>query len=223
MFKVKVDSLARIVNAASTEATRYYLNGVFITKRDDQVLLVATDGHIMAVEHDPYGQCESPAILSTGAIKQIVAAAKLFEKSLGKNLSKMVARHMFVEVATDDTRKVVLHCGNGLQAIAIVGTILIDGSFPDWERVMPKVTAKHTTITNPFSPELLERLARSMPDQKRKLPVQMFQNGDGSPIVLRADEDWCGVLMPRSGSFDAALPSFLAPKIERVQEESAAA
>lgn len=222
MFKVKVDSLARLLNAASTEQTRYYLNGVFVTKRNDQVVLVATDGHIMAIEHDPFAECEKPAILATGAIKQIVAASKLFEKSLGKNLSKMIKRQIFVEVATDDSRRVVLRAGSGMQAVSIVGSIIVDGSFPDWTRVIPQVTAENTAIANPFNPELLERLARTIPDQEREPKIQMFQNGCDAPIAVRSVEDWCGVLMPMCNSFDQALPSFLAPKIEPVGEKAAA-
>jgi DNA polymerase III subunit beta len=110
--------------AMSTEETRYYLNGVYVhapENADSQVLrAVATDGHRLSrVEVPlPAGASGMPGVIIPR--KAIAELSKLLEESVTE-----------VKISLSDT-KIRFVCG----AVILVSK-LIDGSFPDYTRVIP--------------------------------------------------------------------------------------
>ncbi|WP_287150680.1 DNA polymerase III subunit beta [Mesorhizobium sp.] len=106
----------------STEETRYYLNGVafeFSVNNDGMVRAIATDGHRLGSRQTkPSGPLRERAtvIIPRAAIKAIAA----------------LARNKEVTLSVDDTRA-ELTFGD-----FTIRTKLIDGTFPDWRRVVPR-------------------------------------------------------------------------------------
>lgn len=106
----------------SSEETRYYLNGVafeFGNDDDGMVRAIATDGHRLGSRQTtPSAPIKSreTIIIPRAAIKAISALAA------GKE----------VTLSVDDT-KAELAFGD-----FVIRTKLIDGTFPDWRRVVPK-------------------------------------------------------------------------------------
>ncbi|MER8394106.1 hypothetical protein NKH10_19640 [Mesorhizobium sp. M1340] len=106
----------------STEETRYYLNGVafeFGYNDDGMVRAVATDGHRLGSRQTtPAGKLAERAavIIPRAAIKAVAGLAA------GKE----------VTLSVDDTRA-ELTFGD-----FTIRTKLIDGTFPDWRRVVPR-------------------------------------------------------------------------------------
>ena len=115
--------------AVSTEETRYYLNGIYLhtTGKDGKKVMraVATDGHRLArIEVPmPEGAAAMPGIIIPR--KTIGELRKLCESS-GDN----------VQVALSET-KIRFQCGS-----ATLVSKLIDGTFPDYERVIPSGNSK---------------------------------------------------------------------------------
>ncbi|EAV44930.1 DNA polymerase III subunit beta [Stappia aggregata IAM 12614] len=100
----------------STEETRYYLNGVcFGRDKDDTGVLVATDGHRL-IAHDYAHDCDGSPILPRA---MIVALLRLCEPE------KVLLHEQKMEF--------VLPGGGYLRCK------LIDGTFPDWQRVVPTI------------------------------------------------------------------------------------
>ncbi|WPE19866.1 DNA polymerase III subunit beta [Shinella zoogloeoides] len=114
--------IARTKFAISTEETRYYLNGIFMHTVDDKgqkvLRAVATDGHRLArAQTDaPPGSGEMPAVIVP---RKTVGE---FEKVLGDDEA---------HIDVSDT-KIRLRCGD-----VILLSKLIDGTFPDYGRVIP--------------------------------------------------------------------------------------
>jgi DNA polymerase-3 subunit beta len=110
--------------AISTEETRYYLNGIYLhaagTGKDKVLRAVATDGHRLArIEVTlPAGADGMPGVIVPR--KAIYELKKLIEGSEGD-----------VEISLSDT-KIRFVFGS-----AVLVSKLIDGNFPDYERVIP--------------------------------------------------------------------------------------
>lgn len=107
----------------STEETRYYLNGAYLTTKPGTGTLrtVATDGHRLAlIDSDvPASFGNSGAIVPVKAVDLILSAARP-----GANEP--------LDFTVGDTRAAVTIPGGTLR------TKLIDGTFPDYTRVVPE-------------------------------------------------------------------------------------
>jgi DNA polymerase-3 subunit beta len=116
----------------STEETRYYLNGVFLTRKPDSTTLraVATDGHRMAVIDDATKAPEGlKAIVPTIAVKCIL---HLVDRRANDDVTVQIAERR-IRVISGAIR---LDCK------------LIDGTFPDYTRVLPSFPIQRTvTLT----------------------------------------------------------------------------
>jgi DNA polymerase III subunit beta len=110
--------------AISTEETRYYLNGIYLhaTKNNEVPVLraVATDGHRLArVEMTaPEGAAGMPGIIVPR--KTVIELRKLVDEGEEE-----------VQLALGDTK---IRCAIGEAALT---SKLIDGTFPDYDRVIP--------------------------------------------------------------------------------------
>ena len=112
--------------AISTEETRYYLNGIFlhdtINEDSEEVLrAVATDGHRLArIEVDlPEGAKDMPKIIIPR--KTIFEAKKILDESDKTD----------VTISISDNKIKIEHDNS------VLLSKLIDGSFPDYEKVIP--------------------------------------------------------------------------------------
>ena len=100
---------------ASTEATRYYLRGVYVQRAEGGGLLyTATDGHRLIHAHDPEGEMEGCDSVIIG-IEKPKFAAKWWK-----------AKEIVWEAN-------ILKSDNG----EIIRAIEVDGQFPDYTRVLP--------------------------------------------------------------------------------------
>ena len=131
--------LAQVSYAMAQQDIRYYLNGLLVIVDGGELRMVATDGHRLAYAAAPI-DVELPrteVILPRKTVMELT-------RQLGD---------------TDDTLEVVL-AGN--QSVFRFGPIeliskLIDGKFPDYERVIPK---NHPTTINFGRAPLLAALSR---------------------------------------------------------------
>lgn len=119
------DVIDRTQFAASTEETRYYLNGLYVhakTEGDTKVLrVVATDGHRLACVETPL---PAGAEKMAGVIiprKTIAEIRKLLEDTKSDNVEISMSENKIRFVLEDIT----------------LTSKLIDGTYPDYERVIP--------------------------------------------------------------------------------------
>lgn len=122
--------------AISTEATRIYLNGIYLApggvvdpNRAGSLLAVATDGHKMFARHIDVPELDKSM---TGIIVPRGSCARI---------AKLFADADKVEISTGPER-VRLQAG-----ATVFVTKLVEGHFPDWRRVMPKGEPTHSYDT----------------------------------------------------------------------------
>jgi DNA polymerase-3 subunit beta len=136
-FALPAEDLASMIGqvgfAVSTEETRYYLNGIYLHTvggTGEALVAVATDGHRLARRTHP---CPAGAEGMPGIIvprKAVGEIARLIEK-LGNQPVEISLSTTKLRVETPD---------------ATFLTKLIDGTFPDYERVIPKGNDKHAVL-----------------------------------------------------------------------------
>lgn len=131
-FALAAKDLRRLIEktrfAISTEETRYYLNGIYLhqARGADMLRAVATDGHRLAQSEVPLppGAAGMPGVIVPR--KTVLEVVKLLD---GVDAE--------VEIALSSS-KVRFTIGN-----LVLTSKLIDGTFPDYERVIPRANDKH--------------------------------------------------------------------------------
>lgn len=175
-FSVPADKLASVIRkltyAISTEETRYYLNGIHVRPIDGKRLdFVATNGHILArhavaVEDDVEGL--SGIIIPRAAIDHI---GKLIAKATGP-----------VEVQSTD-RNISFRIG-GIH----VTSKLIDGTFPDYQRVIPTDVPHDAHVDRLSLDAAVARISSIVKSGKGARGVRFDFVGDGIKISARSNE-----------------------------------
>ncbi len=161
-FSIETSDLRRLIEKArfamSQEETRYYLNGVYLHAHDEggdkRLRAAATDGHRLArVEAPlPSGANEMPGVIVPR--KAVAELARLFDDA-----------DETVEVSVSET-KIKFGFGPGR-----LTSKLIDGQFPDYERVIPKNNPHALQVdTDDFS-KAVDRVATVSADRTRSIKV----------------------------------------------------
>ena len=126
-FKLAPADLKRLVDktqfAISTEETRYYLNGIYlhvIDEKSAKLRAVATDGHRLA-------QVDLPAPKGSSGMPGIIVPRKAVAEV--QRLLEDSGEEVQVEVSPS---KIRFSIGN-----VVLTSKLIDGTFPDYGRVIP--------------------------------------------------------------------------------------
>ncbi len=144
--------------AISTEETRYYLNGIYLhaTKNNEVPVLraVATDGHRLArVEMTaPEGAAGMPGVIIPR--KTVLELRKLVDEGDDE-----------IQVSLGDTK---IRCSVGQAALT---SKLIDGTFPDYDRVIPANNDKILDVEcKPFA-EAVDRVATISTERSRAVKL----------------------------------------------------
>lgn len=164
-------ALTRLMPAVSTEETRYYLNGVFFELRSapsGSMLMTATDGHKLVTT------AVSIAAETSGLL---LPAPFILPRKACQLLSDMAGdAPVTMLVSTNGVRAAFL------TASGTISTRTIDGTFPEYRRVIPK---------GPFDREL--RVGRGALDQAIGIvsainsatarSVRLI-GGEGAPLMM---------------------------------------
>ena len=163
-FVMTSEELIRLVDktkfAISNEETRYYLNGVFLhqTQKNsiDILRAVATDGHRLArVEMPlPEGAGQMPSVIVPR--KAVVEIRKLIEDNESD-----------VSISLSESK---LCCTIG---DTVLTTKLIDGTFPDYERVIPTGNDKLMNVNCRELAEVVDRVATISTEKSRSVKLQV--------------------------------------------------
>lgn len=202
-FAVKLDSFLRVKPFVSTEESRYYLNGVHVQPcKAGGALCVATDGHRLGARRDPLGVSYRPVIV------RVPAEFKLPRKSLLPEMPWVVCMEAngrghisLVEprrLKSEDTAEAAID--NVDECLMRFGRAVIDGTFPDWARVVPK-PVEGKTIS--FNGDYMKSFGRI---------CGLNGAGPADPhlIMDSDDREFVGVLMPVCFNGDKRVPAWLA-------------
>ena len=154
----------RVEFAISNEETRYYLNGIFLLGAPDKLTAVATDGHRLVKQVEPATTEAWPAF--NGIIVP--------RKTVGVVPKGVVT----VSIANNKIRFA--------QGETIILSKLIEGTFPDYERVIPKTNDKILTADRATLIGALDRVATVMDGRKG---VKLSMTDDQVALEGTGDHD----------------------------------
>ena len=172
-FELTAGTLCRLFDrtrfAISTEETRYYLNGIHLHAVEDggQLRAVATDGHRLA-------RVEAPLPEGAAGMPPIIVPRKTVAEI--RKLIDDVDAEQIVEVALSSAR-IRFKVGR-----AVLRSRLIDGTFPDYERVIPRGNDKLMVVRTKELTEAVDRVATIATDKSRAVKLSL----DGGRLTLSA-------------------------------------
>jgi DNA polymerase-3 subunit beta len=149
--------------AISTEETRYYLNGIYlhaaVNDGTRKLRAVATDGHRLArVEEDlPEGAETIPGVIVPR--KTVNELRKLLDEESGS-----------VEIGLSDTR-IQFKLGT-----VTLTSKLIDGTFPEYERVIPAGNDKVLRVGKKDFSDAVARVAAISSERSRPVKLSLARN-----------------------------------------------
>lgn len=201
---IRTKPLAAVYPFASTEKTRYYLNGVFI--QND--VLVATDGRKLAIVKPDMVEGEiEDFILPSETIKRILSVKPCFKTvPLSVTFDSELKQATVFHAATDED--IVL---------AIFPYKPVDGTFPEWKKVFPneddffyknrKEDSKNKNATT-FNSKILS----SFSSLGESLTVFLNNTPEYPSVIVGGVVDSfqaIGAIMPRRGGNTENFPKWL--------------
>ena len=148
--------------AISTEETRYYLNGIYLhgtkSQGNDVLRAVATDGHRLA-------RVEVPAPEGTANLAGVIIPRKAVQEL--RKLLDETTEPVTVELSPTKLR-VTLQSGDG--AITLTSK-LIDGTYPDYERVIPSANDKVMQVSTKALKDAVDRVATVATEKSRAVKL----------------------------------------------------
>jgi len=163
-FSLSAADLKRLIEktrfAISTEETRYYLNGIYLheaeTEGDVKLRAVATDGHRLA-------QFEMPLPDGAKGMPGVIVP----RKAVGE-------LHKLIE---DETDNVEIYLSSSKIKFTIGSVILtsklIDGTFPDYERVIPSNNDKALEVDARAFAQAVDRVSTISSEKGRAVKLNV--------------------------------------------------
>ncbi|MCW0236353.1 MAG: DNA polymerase III subunit beta [Ferrovibrio sp.] len=167
-FTLPADQLRRLIDktrfAISTEETRYYLNGIYLHAASSagvpMLRAVATDGHRLARVESPLpaGAAGMPGVIVPR--KTVGELRKLLEG--GSNEARIELSDTKIRFAIGDL---------------VLVSKLIDGAFPEYERVIPRDNDKVMEVDSKAFAAAVDRVATISTEKSRAVKMSLKPEG----------------------------------------------
>lgn len=185
---VPIADLLRVAPFKGCDDTRYYLNGVLITPYEDHALLMATNGHWMAIYESKDARADKERILELPRwfLDQVTEAeqAEPDDDLSDDDAPSRFARPKTLTVADEASRIVVSDVFG--EVLVKPGSPFIDGKFPDCLKVLPEPSTLEQGIFSPVSVRYFAGLRDAIPfDREYPLFCYHQRGASGKPIVFR--------------------------------------
>jgi DNA polymerase-3 subunit beta len=160
-FRLQTEDLKKLIAktrfAISTEETRFYLNGIYVHAHKEgkrEMRAVATDGHRLArfQMELPEGAGEMPGIIVPR--KTVIELQRLLDDVEGA-----------IEVSLSDTK--IQFATDGIE----LTSKLIDGTFPDYQRVIPTSNDKVLKLDAREFAQAVDRVSTISADKTRAVKL----------------------------------------------------
>ncbi|MBN9061499.1 MAG: DNA polymerase III subunit beta [Rhizobiales bacterium 65-9] len=191
-FAIAADSLRQLIGrtqfAISQEETRYYLNGIFahtIESEGATVLrMVATDGHRLA-------RVEAPAPAGSGGMPGVIIPRKAVNE-----IQKLIeGRDGDVSIELSPT-KIRVTVGE-----TVLTSKLIDGTFPDYQRVIPAGNDKRLIVDRAEFTAAVDRVSTISSERGRAVKLSI---GDGKITLSVTNPDSGSATEEVEADYDSA-------------------
>lgn len=165
-FSMATGEIRKLINhtqfAISTEETRYYLNGIFLHTVEDEgetvLRAVATDGHRLA-------RCQTSSPDGADGMPGIIIP----RKAVGEIQKLVEDPDAAVHVELSDS-KIRMSVGE-----TILTSKLIDGTFPDYNRVIPSGNDKALVMERSTFASAVDRVSTISSERGRAVKLQLSE------------------------------------------------
>lgn len=167
LFNISLDPLAlsklisRTKFSMSPEENRHNLNGMFLHKEDDRLIAVSTDGHRLSTTSVPIDIKESiqGIIISRKTVFEVkkLLDASLESVAVGVSFSANQIQFVFGDV--------------------MFISKLVDGTFPEYKRVIPEETNNFFVVDRLSFCESLARIAVISEEKVRSVKLELTKEG----------------------------------------------
>jgi DNA polymerase-3 subunit beta len=188
-MEIDAEKLAKMIDktrfAISNDETRYYLNGLFLQglQKDSgfELRTVATDGHRLGLSFLVAENLKNPF----GVILPKKSVAEIRRIIDGSKMVKLSVSRVKIKITTENTTIV---------------SKLIDGEFPDYDKVLPKNNTQIAVINRRNFFDCVDRVSTVATDKHRSIKV-VVENGkmnlqvntnDGSFAYEELDVNYSG-------------------------------
>jgi DNA polymerase III subunit beta len=163
-FSIASKELQRLIEktqfAISTEETRYYLNGIYVhtVDTDAGVMLraVATDGHRLA-------RSEMPSPAGAAGMPGVIVPRKTVSE-----VQKLVSEYEGEVAVALSTAKIRFAVGT-----VVLTSKLIDGTFPDYTRVIPVANDKRLVVERADFTRSVDRVSTISSERGRAVKLSL--------------------------------------------------
>ena len=179
---INLKALKAVALFCSKDETRYYLKGVNLQFRSDHVIMCATNGHMLSVIKQDFADPLDSAIPDTIVPIELIDRIKLHRAT------------DYAELYVDGRRVSITYMGATYQDGSI------DGSFPDFRRVIPQTVSGETAQFDPQYVTIFAKAKAMLSGIKTPL-VPISHNGPNPALMDWVESDdthvsGFGVLMP---------------------------
>ena len=153
------EMVAKTQFAITGEDTRYFLNGALFVLKPNEMSLVATDGHRLALVtavRDGKGKKDADEIKAILPKKTLGELGRLLTEGDGDITYERGENHLFFDVGG-----------------RLLISRMIDGQFPAYERVIPKGNDKHIEFERDRLTNAVKRVALLSNERSRAVKIQI--------------------------------------------------
>ncbi len=160
--------LKSVSYAQSSDETRYILNGVYFSFKDDKLTLVATDGRRLALTSKELASPESAGsiILPAKTVNELV---RLLDKGTKVRLAVTEKRSAF-QIGTDKVGD------NGLIENIYLFSKVVDGNYPNYNQVVPKETHQRIKLERELFLQCVHRAALVTSEKSNSVKLKLSGN-----------------------------------------------
>ncbi len=163
-----IEMVSRTLFAVSDDETRYFMNGIFLEKKDDSLVMVATDGRRLA-----YISRRIPIRVDT--LKGVILPPKILTI-----VRKLASGEGSLSLALTD-KNVFVRIG-----ATHLSSNLIDGQFPDYRRVIPDNQKHRAVVEKKALEDALRRVSLLVEQKSRKVVLTL---SDGTLTVVSKESE----------------------------------
>ena len=167
------DAIKQTIFATSTDETRAILTGVLVVFQGDSLKLVATDTHRLAVRDCPVkeGSGSASAIVPSRAMNELL---RIVGNEEGEVVVTLSGNQIQFQVDDESGSKTTLI------------SRLIDGQFPNYERVIPAQATKTLTVERAPLAAAVKRASIVARDSASRVVLRTTEDGDKLTITAES-------------------------------------
>jgi DNA polymerase-3 subunit beta len=165
------EMITQTIFSVSEDETRYYMNGVCMEKNEDQLVMVATDGRRLSY-------ISKPASQPIPNFSQVIIPPKALNLVL-----RLASGEGSISLAVSDKNVFLMFDNQKLS------TALIEGQFPNYQRVIPAEQKYKLKVGIPELLEAIKRVSLLVEQKSKRIYLQLSEGR----LVLSSEESDLGV------------------------------